>query len=277
MHQPSGYPTVKEVTCRTILSQCGLQEFSYSINPYTGCGHGCVYCYARFMGRYGHPKEEWGTFVDVKVNSPQVARKDLEDSKPGRIFLSSVTDPYQPLEGKYALTQKILGAIKDYGYPVSIFTKSSLVQRDLKVIAGMKGAEFWHSISILDEKDRKAMEPGSSPVHERLETLRLFSEAGIKSYVFVGPILPGITDRDLPGLFRNLREAGVREILADRLNIKCGNLQPIMKAIKEHYPDLVEKYKELFVMGGDSFYFQDIKQRMERAAKESGLRVDWCY
>jgi len=270
-------PKIKEVLCRSILSQCGLQEFSYSINPYTGCEHRCAYCYARFMGRYGHPKEEWGTFVDVKVNSPQVARKDLASNPPGGIFFSSVTDPYQPLERKYLLTQKILEAIKDYGYPVSIFTKSSLVQRDLKLIAGIKDAEFWHSISLLEERDRKVLEPNTSPVQERLETLRQFSESGIKACVFVGPIIPGITERDLPELFRRIADSGVREVLADRLNIKCGNMQPIMKAIRESYPELAGKYQDLFLRGGDSAYFQNIKPEFERIARENGLRVEFCF
>jgi DNA repair photolyase len=133
---------VKEIRCKSMLSPCGLEDFSYSINPYTGCGHGCMYCYARFMGKYSHPGERWGSFVDVKVNGPEVARKDLAKNSPGRIFFSSVTDPYQPLEAKYLLSQKLLAAIKDYGYPVCIQTKSSLAQRDMKLMTGIKDCEM---------------------------------------------------------------------------------------------------------------------------------------
>ena len=268
---------VKEILCKSILSRCGLEEFSYSINPYTGCAHGCIYCYARFMARYGgHLGEPWGSFVDVKINSPQILRKDLSRNSPGRIFLSSVTDPYQPLESKYLLTQKILGAIKDYSYPVSIFTKSSLAQRDLKIISGIRDAEFWASISLL-EKDRRILEPNSSPIDERLDTLRLFSEAGIPAYAFLGPVLPEITTRNLPELFAKFREAGVSGVTVDRLNIKCGNLQPILQTIRENYPELLGKYQELFVGGGDRGYYQKLKPDIERVAKENNLLVDWCF
>jgi DNA repair photolyase len=269
---------MREVHAKSILSPCGLPEFAYSINPYTGCGHGCVYCYARFMARYGgHLGEPWGSFVDVKTNSPEIARKDLGRNKPGRIFFSSVTDPYQPLEGKYLLAPKILQAIKDYSYPVSILTKSSLVQRDLKLITSLKQCDLGMTICFLDESDRKVLEPGASPIQERLDTLKLFSEAGVKTYAFFGPILPGISDRNLPELFRKFAEAGVPEVIVDRLNIKSGNLEPILKAIKENYPELLPKYQELFQRGGDRVYYQKLKPEIERIAKENKLSVDWCF
>ncbi|MCX6815216.1 MAG: radical SAM protein [Candidatus Aenigmarchaeota archaeon] len=269
---------VKEVQCKSALSPCGLPEFAYSINPYTGCAHGCVYCYARFMCRYGgHAGEEWGSFVDVKTNSPQIARKDLTKNKPGRIFLSSVTDCYQPLENKYQLTQKILGAIKDYGYPVCIQTKSSLVQRDLKIISGVKSCDFGMTVCFEDDKTRQSMEPNASPIDDRLKTLKTFSEVGVKTFAFFGPVMPGISDKNLPELFSKFADSEVKEVIVDRLNIKCGNLQPILKAIKEHYPELLGKYQELFVGGGDRAYYSRLKPEIERIAKENGLAVDWCF
>jgi DNA repair photolyase len=215
--------------------------------------------------------------VDVKTNSPEIARKDLSKNSPGRIFLSSVTDCYQPLESKYLLTQKILGAIKDYSYPVSILTKSSLVQRDLKIISGIKSCDLGMTICFADNKNRRAFEPHASPIEERLDTLRKFSDAGVKTYAFFGPILPGISDKNIPELFSKFSEAGVPEVMVDRLNIKCGNLEPILKTIKEHYQELLPKYQELFQRGGDFQYFKNLKHEIEKAAKENGLRVDWCF
>ncbi|HJW97410.1 MAG TPA: radical SAM protein [archaeon] len=268
---------VKEIHSKTLLSPCGLPEFEYSVNPYTGCAHGCRYCYARFMGKYSHQEEEWGSFVDVKTNSPEVLRKDLAKNSPGRIFLSSVTDCYQPLEGKYLLTQKVLGAIRDYSYPVSILTKSSLVQRDIKLISGLKQCDLGMTICFLDERDRKAWEPGASPIQERLDTLRLFAQAGVKTYAFFGPILPGISDRNLPELFRRFSESGIKEIIVDRLNIKCGNLGSIMETIKEHYPQLLSKYQELFVQGKDREYYRKLKPDIEKVARENNLRMEFCF
>jgi len=270
-------PQVKEILCKSMLSPCGLEEFSYSINPYTGCGHGCAYCYARFMGKYSHPGEPWGSFVDVKINSPEVLRKDLSKNKPGRIFLSSVTDCYQPLEGRYLLTQKVLQAIKDYKYPVSILTKSSLVQRDLKLISSLKQCDLGMTICFADDRDRRAFEPNVSPIQERLDTLRKFSDAGVKTYAFFGPILPGISDKNIPELFQKFSDAGVPEVIVDRLNIKCGNLPPIMAAIKEHYPELLGKYQELFQRGGDRAYYKALKPQVDKIAKENDLSVDWCF
>jgi DNA repair photolyase len=268
---------VKEIRSKSLLSPCGLPEFEYSVNPYTGCSHGCRYCYARFMGKYSHLGEEWGSFVDVKVNSPEIARKDLGKNRPGRIFLSSVTDCYQPLEAQYVLTPKILQAIKDYSYPLSILTKSSLVQRDLKLISGIKQCDLGMTICFLDEKVRGVWEPGASPIQERLNTLRKFSEVGVKTYAFFGPILPGISDKNLPELFRKFAETGVSEVIVDRLNIKSGNLEPILRTVKEHYPELLPKYQELFQKGGDRAYYRKLKPEVEKAAKENNLRVDWCY
>jgi DNA repair photolyase len=268
---------LKEIQSKTLLSPCGLPEFAYSVNPYTGCAHGCMYCYARFMGKYSHQGEPWGSFVDVKVNSPEILRRDLAKNKPGRIFLSSVTDCYQPLEARYLLTQNILGAIKDFQYPVSILTKSSLAQRDLKIISGIKKCDFGMTICFLDDKDRKALEPGSSPIEERLETLRKFSESGISTYAMLGPIMPGISDKDIPELFRKLSESGIHDLIVDKLNIKAGNLPPIMEAIKAHYPEMLGKYQELFQRGGDKAYYQKLKPLIEKSAKENGILVDWCY
>jgi DNA repair photolyase len=268
---------IKEVRAKSLLSPCGLPEFEYSVNPYTGCAHGCKYCYARFMGKYSHPGEEWGSFVDVKVNSPEVLGKDLGKNKPGRIFFSSVTDCYQPLESRHLLSQRLLQAIKDYSYPVSILTKSSLVQRDLKLISGIKECDLGMTICFLDEKDRKGWEPGASPIQERLGTLKLFSEAGMKAYAFFGPILPGISDKNLPELFGKFAETGIPEVIVDRLNIKSGNLEPILRTVKEHYPEMIPKYHGLFQRGGDGGYYRKLKPEIDRIAKENKLSVDWCF
>ncbi|MEM5812300.1 MAG: radical SAM protein [Candidatus Aenigmatarchaeota archaeon] len=274
----TNFPKVREVICKSALSKCGLEEFSYSVNPYTGCAHGCVYCYARFMCKYGgHLNEPWGSFVDVKTNIAEVLRKDMQKNHPGRIFLSSVTDPYQPLEAKYLITQKTISAIRDYNYPLTVFTKSSLAKRDLKAISGIKNPEFWVSIVLLEERERKIWEPFASPIEERLRTLRVFSEAEVPSYAFLGPVLPEITTRKLPEIFSRFAEAGVKGVTVDRLNIKCGNLQPILKTIREHYPQLLLKYRELFIYGKDKVYYKNLKPEIESAAKKAGLYVEFCF
>jgi len=122
---------VKEILCKSVLSKSGISSVDYAVNPYVGCQHGCVYCYARFMKRFTGHGEEWGEFVDVRVNAPQVLTRELSRTAKGVVLLSSVTDPYQPLEKKYELTRKCLQKLLMYQFPITILTKSTLVLRDL--------------------------------------------------------------------------------------------------------------------------------------------------
>ena len=129
---------VKEIKAKSILQKSGLPDVDWVINPYTGCRFGCKYCYAAFVGKFKHPGEKWGSFLDAKINAPELLRKELskklKNTKDiGTIFLSSVTDPYQGLEAKYKLTRKCLEILLDFDYQgkISILTKSTLVSRDI--------------------------------------------------------------------------------------------------------------------------------------------------
>lgn len=122
---------VNEIECKSIISDSGIYSVDYSINPYQGCEHGCRYCYATFMKKYTDHSEPWGSFVDVKANAEEVLERDLRRKKKGSILLSSVTDPYQPVEKKYELTRRILGRLVDTDFSVNILTKSDLIIRDL--------------------------------------------------------------------------------------------------------------------------------------------------
>lgn len=130
---PSFQIKIKEKFCKSAISKCGFPGGGWCINPYVGCGHNCQYCYARFMKRFTNHLEEWGNFIDVKVNITEVLKKEINRPKfqKGRIYIGTVTDPYQPIEGKYQLTRKILEILKNYKNPISILTKSDLVLRDI--------------------------------------------------------------------------------------------------------------------------------------------------
>ena len=123
---------VKEVYAKSILTKS--QIYPYVVNPYTGCQHGCSYCYARFMKRVTGHKEPWGEFVDVKVNAPKLLQKEVLRRKPDRVWVSGVCDPYQPLEAKYRLTRRCLAILADHGWPITIQTRSPLVLRDMDII-----------------------------------------------------------------------------------------------------------------------------------------------
>jgi len=261
---------VREITCKSILSPCRIPGFTYLINPYHGCALGCIYCYAR--GFTSH-SEKWGEFVDVKINAPYILRKEIKGKKKGRIMFSSVTDPYQPLEKKYEITRKILEILAKHEFPVSLLTKCSLIERDPDLITGMKDSEFGSTITCL-EADRKFFEPRASPVTERLIILKKMSEAGIKTFVFLGPFLPGISDKNLEELFEKIAEANADYVLIGRLRIKCGNWFEIKPVLEKYYPELLNRWIDIFFKKKEKYY-ENIKTKIMKTAGEKNVKTEF--
>ncbi|MBI5846590.1 MAG: radical SAM protein [Nitrospirae bacterium] len=183
-------PIIREIQAKSILSKSGIPGTDYCINAYVGCSHACVYCYATFMKKYTGHTEPWGAFVDVKVNAAELLRKQLQKAKRGHVMISSVTDAYQPIEVKYRLTRQCLEILFEHQFPVGVLTKSPLVLRDLDIIKGFDEIEVGITISTDDEVMRKIFEPGAPPIEARINTLRKLKESGVKTYVFIGPMLP---------------------------------------------------------------------------------------
>jgi len=262
---------IREIECKSILSKSGIESVDYALNPYVGCAHGCVYCYAVFMKRFTGHEEEWGTFVDIKVNAPEVLTRQLRRAKPGNISFGTVTDAYQPLEREYGITRACLEALLEHPLPVSILTKSALVLRDLDLIKKLKDVEVAFTITTLDEEVRRRFEPGASPVTARLDALRAFSEAGIPTWAFCGPLLPGITDDEtsLDALFSQLKRAGVGYVLVDSLNLRGAVMGRLTRVLREHDPDLVEVYRDLWV--NRLPYHQALMERTRRIAERHDL------
>jgi len=179
---------IKEVHAKTILSKSKV--FAYTINPYIGCQHGCTYCYARFMKRYTGHKEEWGEFVDAKVNAPSLLQLEIEKKRVGRVWISGTCDPYQPLEKKYELTRKCLEILSKRAWPVTIQTKSPLVHRDVELLRKINDVEVGFSIATGDEDIRKMFEPNLPSIKERVETLGKLHSAAIRTFAMIAPLLP---------------------------------------------------------------------------------------
>ena len=233
-----------EKTCKTALTKTGIPGFQYCLNPYVGCAHACVYCYASFMCRFTGHKEPWGQFVDVKVNFPQVLVKQLKGRRApeGRVILGSVTDAYQPAEAWYGLTRSCLEAL--VGYPsleVEILTKSALVVRDLQLLQKLPRCSVGFTVTTINEKAARVLEPGAPPPGLRLAAARQLAEAGIPVWVFIAPVLPGVGDgeEDLACLFKELRRAGVKEVLADTLNPYPAVVQRLKKVYRQHFPEVL--------------------------------------
>jgi DNA repair photolyase len=269
---------VREIEARSVLSKSGISAVTYALNPYVGCQHGCVYCYSVFMKRFTGHGEEWGTFVDVKVNAPQVLAREVKRAKPGEVLLSSVTDPYQPLEREYRLTRACLEILREHPqFPVSILTKSTLVLRDLDLLSQIEHLEVAFTITGLDEAARRVFEPQASPTRARIEALARLSETGLKVWAFFGPALPYISDgeKEIEDLFRELKEAGVKRVLVDSLNLKGAMWGRVKRAVSLHYPDLLEAYRLLAV--DRRAYSSLLGERAQRAAAKYGLECEICF
>nr|MDO8134809.1 radical SAM protein [Candidatus Njordarchaeum guaymaensis] len=271
---------VNEVTCKSVLSDSGIEPFTYSISPYVSCQHACVYCYARFMMRFraGPEGKQWGEFVNAKVNAPTVLLREIRRKPKGVTWLSAVTDPYQPLEKKFELTRRCLEVLLNYRFPIWIQTKSSLVMRDIDLIVNFPVKDVGFTILTLDDDLRKEIEPGASPVGERVAALEELSKRGVRTFAFIGPILPLITDSQetLRPLLRDLVKAGTSQILFDRLNLRWG-VWPSMKTfLEKHDPSLLQKYKE--IMWHPTSYFEDLKNLIRELCKDTGAgKYEICY
>jgi DNA repair photolyase len=266
---------VREIQCRSILSNCGITGITFSVNPYTGCQHGCVYCYARFMLRYRPHPEDWGSFVDVKANAPEILRQQLKRKKPALVLLSSVTDPYQPVEAKYSVTRGCLLRLLEADFPISVLTKSALVSRDIDLFQRFTSCEVGLTITTLDENLRSVLEPVTSKSENRLEALEKLRDAGIPTYAFIGPILPILGETTLGNLITELRRVGVGRVLVDRLNIKAGNWATIEDALARNYPNHLPPIRDALSSGSN--YYERLKERVSSLLTENGLQFSFCY
>jgi len=204
---------IKETRARSVLSKSGISGIDYCINPYIGCSHGCRYCYATFMKRFTGHGEPWGSFVDAKINAPEILQRQMKKAPRGNILISSVTDPYQPVENQYQLTRQCLEVLLAYQFPVSILTKSSLVLRDLDLIRRFKEIEVGITITTDDDTIREIFEPNAPPVEARVRGLKELSAKGVKTYAFIGPLLP-LNPEDLAEKIGPY----VQSVLVDRMN-----------------------------------------------------------
>lgn len=230
------------------------------------------------MRRYTNHKEGWGEFVDVKINALEILTKQLrsENSKGAKrsIYISSVTDPYQPLERKYQLTRKILEILAEHDFKISIQTKSSLVLRDIDLIKKFSDIEIGFTIVTLDDEIRKRFEPFSSTINERFDALRILRENGIRTYIFFGPMLPLLSDKGIEETIRKFSSLA-DFIYFDKLNIKYGNWFSIKKTLERFYPSLIKRYEEILFTKND--YYRILKDRIKKECEKNKIDHIFCY
>lgn len=283
---------------RTIITRNSSPDISFdrSINPYRGCEHGCVYCFARpthaYMGLSA------GLDFEAKLFAkPDAARLlEREIAKPGyeprTIAIGTNTDPYQPIEKKYRIMREILEVLEAHKHPVGIVTKSALVMRDMDILSRMAEqglAKVALSITTLDRKLARTMEPRAATPSRRLETVRALTEAGIPTSVMMGPVIPGLTDCEIERILESAATAGAREAGYIILRLPL-EVSPIFKEwLLRHAPDRYRHVVSLIrsMRGGKDYdaqwgkrmkgagpYAWQIGRRFEIAAKRLGLNQE---
>ena len=233
--------------CRRALSPSGLPGIDYALNPYGGCEHGCIYCYAPEVLH-----TEWKDWRVVKVRSNIMERLTKElNGLDGTIGIGTVTDPYQYAEGRFRLTLSCLEIIKKRDFRIHLHTKSDLILRDIDLIASIRG-EVGVTLTTVDERYSKMTEPGAPLPARRLETLARLTEAGVDTYALVGPVLDHLEGKE-EEFVDSIVSTGVKRMTIDSLN---------------HRPRLSERLERMRIHGSDHS-----KERIRDLSERSGLIV----
>lgn len=249
---------VREIKAKTILSASKVMD--YTINTYVGCGHACSYCYAKFIKRFTKHKEPWGDFVDVKINAPELLRKELEKrgrkGQRGRIWISGLCDSYQPIERDYEITRGCLKEIADAKWPCTIQTKSPLVLRDIDLLKNMD-AEVCLTITTDNEDMKRIFEAKTPAIDERIKALERLHKEGIKTSAMLAPLLPF----DAEKLVKKLK-GKIDSVIVDKMNY--------------HYADwLYKKHKLEYAM--QDRWFRERKKELIEIFKKEGICFEFLF
>jgi DNA repair photolyase len=269
--------TFYEVRARSILNkvpEASQMPFRWTINPYRGCTHSCVYCFARPTHTYldFNAGEDFEREIVVKVNAPELLRAEL--ARPSwdgeHVALGTNTDPYQWVEGRYRLMEGIWEGMRDAGNPCSILTKSPLLLRDLPLMRQInERTEFSAALSIptLDEKAWRATEPHTPNPRARIEAVGELTRAGIRTGVLVAPLMPGINDspEQVAEILERVSDAGAAYVSGIALHLRGDVRGLFFEWLREHRPDLVPRYKTLYRRG--AYAPPEERQRLTKMVK----------
>jgi DNA repair photolyase len=244
-----------EIACKSVLNRMRGMPYAWSINPYRGCAHRCVFCYARrtheFLDRTG--LADWGSTIFVKRNAPAVLRAELRDPawKGEGVALGTATDPYQAAEGRYRITREILQELARARTPAYLITRSPLVTRDVDVLQELTcvaGVSVCFSLPTLDADLARRIEPTVAPPAQRLRALRTLAEAGIRAGVAIAPVLPFLCDStaQMRSVYAAAADAGATFAWHGVLNLGEVARDSYAAFLNEHHPELTEAYAALY-------------------------------
>lgn len=270
--------TFYEVHAKSIINrvpESSRMPFSWTINPYRGCGHGCVYCFARNTHTYldldaGH---DFDSKIVVKVNAPDLTRRELAGRRwqGEHVAMGTNVDCYQRAEGKYQLMPGIIGALRDARNPFSILTKGTLILRDLDLIAAaadVTDVGLNVSVGFVDKELSRLAEPGTPSPRRRLGVCAALTDRGLRCGVLMGPILPFLSDSpaQLAAAVQEAAAAGAASVTAIVLHLRPGAREWFQRWLDEHHPELVPAYRDLY--GGRAYAARDYQLRISAEVAE---------
>ncbi|TMB71524.1 MAG: radical SAM protein [Chloroflexi bacterium] len=244
-----------EIVAKSALNRVQHMGFNWSLNPYQGCFHSCVYCFARAHAKLADrdPGAGFSARIGVKVNLPELLRHELSSRswKRDTVAFGTATDPYQPIEGTYRLTRRCLEAFRDFRTPIGLITKGTMVLRDIDVLGELSRrakTTVCFSVPTVDETVWAKTEPGTPPPRKRLRVLKALVDAGIEAGVGMAPVLPGLSDspQQLEATVAAAAEAGACFVWANVVYLKPGTKEHFMEFLGREYPHLLPRYRELF-------------------------------
>jgi DNA repair photolyase len=273
---PTRRPAYLEIRAKSLLNRVRGMPFEWSINPYRGCIHQCVFCYARRTHGFYEldGARDWGSSIFVKVNAVEVLRKELAAHREPnlRVAIGTATDPYQAAEGRYRLTRGILGELARAKTPAHLITRSPLVVRDIDVLQELSraaGVSVCVSVPTLDERLAREAEPTVAPPLQRLRAITTLAQAGIRVGVAIAPVLPFLTDSydALHDVYAAAAQAGASFAWQSVLNLGDVARDTYFEFLSAYHPDLAPRYRELFRGGKyiDRAYARDLEKRAELA------------
>lgn len=274
----------QEVTVRSALARVVGMPFSWTLNPYRGCTHGCQYCYARKYQRHLElgAGADFSSVIFVKTNLPQALRRELSRPNWNRetVAVGTATDPYQPIEGHYLLTRRCLEVFAERRTPVSIVTKGPMVVRDIDLLQQIRaaaGCRIYLSVPSVDEAAWAKLEPGTPPPLQRLRAVRRLADAGLDAGVLMMPLVPGITTPK-PVVERTLgaiADAGARFVGTCVARLDPGVKEYFLEFLAREYPALVEGYGRLYARSrADAAYVREINAMVAVLAARAGVRTE---
>jgi DNA repair photolyase len=276
--------TVREITCKSVINRVHGMPFPWSINPYRGCRHACVYCYARptheYLGLSG--AAEFQEVILAKVNAPQLVRHELSRRswRGETVVVGSATDPYQQAEARYRITRGILEAFRDFRNPVSITTKSPMVLRDIDLLTDLARrvpVSVHFTVTTLDEVLWRAIEPTTAKPLKRLEAMARLREQGIHTGVFLSPVLPGLTDDEehLEAVVAAAAAYGASFLFSQVLRLGPGISEYYLPFLQRAYPAQAARYARLYHGNyADAAYDQMIRARVAALKRRYGFEED---